>query len=128
MPAEDINTRAWQIYRRRQLARAYAPPVPERLSWPPWTGPDREQKSSATSPTAASWTSTPGPASTPVRLAQPHGARVTGIEHAPRPVQVAAGARRRLRHQPLNNPYHGQQLTQPNEMNSCSMGKRHRPG
>ncbi|MCX4393203.1 hypothetical protein [Streptomyces sp. NBC_01767] len=44
MPAEDTNTRAWQIYGQRQLDRAFTPPVPERLSWTPWegTGPGAE--------------------------------------------------------------------------------------
>ncbi|MEV5811151.1 hypothetical protein [Streptomyces mutabilis] len=31
MTAEDTNTHAWQIYGRRQLARACTPPVPDRL-------------------------------------------------------------------------------------------------
>lgn len=38
MPAEDTNTRAWQIYGQRQLARAYTPPIPDRLSWTTWDG------------------------------------------------------------------------------------------
>ncbi|CAM5458581.1 hypothetical protein STENM327S_08173 [Streptomyces tendae] len=38
MPAEDTNTRAWQIYGQRQLPRAYTPPLPERLGWTPWNG------------------------------------------------------------------------------------------
>ncbi|MBW8705601.1 hypothetical protein MBT84_38945 [Streptomyces sp. MBT84] len=28
MTVEDTNTRAWQIYGQRQLARAYTPPIP----------------------------------------------------------------------------------------------------
>ncbi|MGI5048403.1 methyltransferase, partial [Streptomyces sp. JAC25] len=38
MPAEDTNTRAWQIYGQRQMARAYTPPIPDRLGWTPWEG------------------------------------------------------------------------------------------
>lgn len=38
MPAEDTDTRAWQVYGQRQLARASTPPVPERLGWTPWEG------------------------------------------------------------------------------------------
>lgn len=38
MLAEDTNTRAWQVYGQRPLARGYAPPVPDRLGWTPWDG------------------------------------------------------------------------------------------
>lgn len=65
MPVEDINTQAWSVYGQRQLARAYTPPIPDRMSWAPWEGAGRELKSLATSPAAASWTSVPGPATTP---------------------------------------------------------------
>ncbi len=38
MAAEDTNTRAWHMYGQRQLARAYAPPVPDQLTWTPREG------------------------------------------------------------------------------------------
>ncbi|MFF2852533.1 hypothetical protein ACFVT5_40490 [Streptomyces sp. NPDC058001] len=67
MPAEDTNTRAWQIYGQRQLARAYTPPIPDRLGWAsptsnpiPTCPPSRTTIGTHQPPTgadSASWTS-----------------------------------------------------------------------
>ncbi|MFD6597783.1 NUDIX domain-containing protein [Streptomyces coelicoflavus] len=83
MPAEDTNTRAWQIYGQRQLARAYTPPVPERLSWTPWEGigPGAEVLGDVTGRQVLDIGS--GAGHHAVHLAQAHGARVTGIELSP---------------------------------------------
>lgn len=65
MLAEETNTRAWQIYGQRQLARGYTHPSPTGSAGRPGTGSVRVQKPLATSPAAASWTSDPEPATTP---------------------------------------------------------------
>lgn len=83
MPAEDTNTRAWQIYGQRQLARAYTPPVPDQLAWTPWEGigPGAEILSAVTGRHVLDIGS--GAGHHAVHLAQAHGARVTAIELSP---------------------------------------------
>ncbi|MEU0248418.1 class I SAM-dependent methyltransferase [Streptomyces sp. NPDC006235] len=80
MPAEDTNTRAWQIYGQRQLARAHAPPIPDQLGWTPWEGigPGAEVLGDIASRRVLDIGS--GAGHHAVHLAQAHGARVTGIE------------------------------------------------
>lgn len=83
VPAEDTNTRAWLIYGQRQLARAYAPPVPERLGWTPWEGigPGAEVLGDVTGRRVLDIGS--GAGHHAVHLARVHRARVTGIELSP---------------------------------------------
>ncbi|MDG9689351.1 class I SAM-dependent methyltransferase [Streptomyces sp. DH17] len=83
MTAEDTNTHAWQIYGRRQLARACTPPVPDRLGWTPWEGigPGAELLGDITGRRVLDVGS--GAGHHAVHLAQAHGARVTGIELSP---------------------------------------------
>ncbi|WP_327290466.1 methyltransferase domain-containing protein [Streptomyces sp. NBC_01198] len=83
MPAEDTDTRAWQIYGQRQLARAFTPPIPDRLGWTPWEGigPGAEVLGDITGRRILDIGS--GAGHHAVHLAHAHGARVTGIELSP---------------------------------------------
>lgn len=83
MHAEDTNTRAWRIYGRRQLARAYTPPIPDRLGWTPWegVGPGAEVLGDVTGRRVLDIGS--GAGHHAVHLAQALGARVTGVELSP---------------------------------------------
>ncbi|WP_405928018.1 bifunctional class I SAM-dependent methyltransferase/NUDIX hydrolase [Streptomyces griseus] len=83
MLAEDTNTRAWQVYGQRQLARGYTPPVPDRLGWMPWdgVGPGVEALGDVTGRRVLDIGS--GTGHHAVHLAKAHGARVTGIEFSP---------------------------------------------
>ncbi|MFE9056385.1 bifunctional class I SAM-dependent methyltransferase/NUDIX hydrolase [Streptomyces mutabilis] len=92
MTAEDTNTHAWQIYGRRQLARACTPPVPDRLGWTPWEGigPGAELLGDITGRRVLDVGS--GAGHHAVHLAQAHGARVTGIELSPTQYERAVSA------------------------------------
>lgn len=90
MPVEDINTQAWTIYGRRQLARAYMPPIPDHLAWTPWdgVGPGAEVLGHLTGRRVLDIGS--GAGHHAVHLARVHGARVTGIELSPTQHERAA--------------------------------------
>ncbi|MEV0577195.1 bifunctional class I SAM-dependent methyltransferase/NUDIX hydrolase [Streptomyces sp. NPDC050392] len=92
MPAEDTNTRAWQIYGQRQIARAYTPPIPDRLNWTPWegTGPGAEVLGDITGRSLLDIGS--GAGHHAVHLAQVHGAHVTAIELSPTQHERAVSA------------------------------------
>ncbi|ROQ70241.1 ADP-ribose pyrophosphatase YjhB (NUDIX family) [Streptomyces sp. 840.1] len=83
MPVEETNTRAWQTYGQRQLARAYTPPIPEQLAWTPWdgVGPGAEVLGDITGRRVLDVGS--GAGHHAVHVAQACGARVTGIELSP---------------------------------------------
>ncbi|MGW2695685.1 bifunctional class I SAM-dependent methyltransferase/NUDIX hydrolase [Streptomyces sp. NPDC001296] len=90
MPVEDINAQAWTVYGKRQLARAYMPPIPDRLAWTPWegVGPSAEVLGDITGRRVLDIGS--GAGHHAVHLAQAHGARVTGIELSPTQHERAA--------------------------------------
>ncbi|MEW1687514.1 bifunctional class I SAM-dependent methyltransferase/NUDIX hydrolase [Streptomyces sp. NPDC091265] len=92
MPADETNTRAWQIYGQRQLARAYTPPIPDQLAWTPWdgVGPGAEVLGDITGRRVLDIGS--GAGHHAVHLAQAHGARVTGIELSPTQHERAVSA------------------------------------
>ncbi|MFJ4973027.1 bifunctional class I SAM-dependent methyltransferase/NUDIX hydrolase [Streptomyces sp. NPDC088755] len=92
MPAEETNTRAWQIYGQRQLARAYTPPIPERLDWTPWegVGPGAEVLGDVTGRRVLDIGS--GAGHHAAHLAKAHGARVTGTELSPTQHERAVSA------------------------------------
>ena len=92
MPAEDTNTRAWQIYGQRQMARAYTPPIPDRLGWTPWEGigPGAEVLGDVAGIRVLDIGS--GAGHHAVHLAQAHRAHVTGIELSPTQHEPAVSA------------------------------------
>lgn len=92
MPVEDINTHAWTVYGQRQLARAYAPPIPDQMSWAPWegVGPGAEVLGDIRGRRVLDIGS--GAGHHAVHLVQAHGARVTGIELSPTQHERAASS------------------------------------
>ncbi|MFE1987894.1 bifunctional class I SAM-dependent methyltransferase/NUDIX hydrolase [Streptomyces mirabilis] len=90
MPVEDINAQAWTVYGKRQLARAYMPPIPDRLAWTPWegVGPGAEVLGDITGRRVLDIGS--GAGHHAVHIAKAHGARVTGIELSPTQHERAA--------------------------------------
>ncbi|MFJ3640505.1 bifunctional class I SAM-dependent methyltransferase/NUDIX hydrolase [Streptomyces sp. NPDC090108] len=80
MPAEDINIHAWKTYGERQLARAFMPPVPDRMCWTLWegVGPGIEILGDIAGRRVLDVGS--GAGHHAVHLAQAYGAHVTAIE------------------------------------------------
>ncbi|WP_443265432.1 class I SAM-dependent methyltransferase [Streptomyces sp. SDT5-1] len=76
------NERAWTLYGKRQMEHGYMPPVPDTISWGPWSGvgPGSEILGDLTAKRVLDIGS--GPGHHAVHLARDHGAHVTAIEQA----------------------------------------------
>ncbi|MFB7711806.1 NUDIX domain-containing protein [Streptomyces sp. NPDC056105] len=98
MTAEDVNADAWTVYGRRQLDRAFMPPVPQQLNWTPWdrVGPGVEVLGDITGRRVLDIGS--GAGHHAVHLAQAHGARVSGIELSPTQHQRAISTHSEVPH------------------------------
>ncbi|MFD0116937.1 NUDIX domain-containing protein [Streptomyces sp. NPDC058320] len=98
MTAEDVNADAWTVYGRRQLDRAFMPPVPQQLNWTPWdrVGPGVEVLGDISGRRVLDIGS--GAGHHAVHLAQAHGAHVTGIELSPTQHQRAISTHSEVPH------------------------------
>ncbi|GHB54897.1 hypothetical protein GCM10010377_52620 [Streptomyces viridiviolaceus] len=96
MTAEELNARAWTLYGRRQLVRAYMPPVPQRINWSPWegVGPGAEILGDIAGRRILDIGS--GAGHHAVHLAQRYGAHVTGIELSPTQYERATSTHGRV--------------------------------
>ncbi|MEU8679177.1 bifunctional class I SAM-dependent methyltransferase/NUDIX hydrolase [Streptomyces sp. NPDC048560] len=91
MSVEDLNADACAVYGRRQLDRAFMPPVPERLNWAPWegVGPGAEILGDIAGRRVLDIGS--GTGHIAVHLARAHGADMTAIDLSPTQHQRAVG-------------------------------------